>query len=460
MTPRPLIVLPQASRYDVANGAILSGPARILCETAFPAGFDVCYASEFTPGTHSHVVLTGQASLDRVLPGRQLDNERGYVRTLANGTRAVATFWPQDACDIVDVEGDDEDEAANAAEGTGKDKSKTRRSNYRFWFLRDCAKLLAPPPDHKYAAYLPLDGPTAGKVLGAARDRTIFFDIESNPDANYLLCYSFAVDDGPVFTVPVYNHTGSLVSRASLPGLVRAFRHNTVVIHNSFFDLPFLALFHGIPPARLVHDTMLMGHRIWPEADKSIAHAISLYINAPFHKDQGGTWDPKTPAQYEALMRYNGRDVCTLRAIYRAMQRAADQDAGLRASVDQVNASIYPYLYTSLHGLPINGAQLLKHKRAQEPRMDFFRRIVHKLAGYEFNPGSTDQLADYLVTRMGYPVLSRTDSGAPQVDEKTLYRYIIKTKNPLLAAVLRYKRAAKVHGFLGFKVWHGTKGRE
>lgn len=463
MIAKPLIVLPRASRYDRANSDVLVGPARALVATAFPDGFDVCYASEYKPGLPDRpVVFTGQESLNLLKPGRLLDHERGYVWRLHNGARAIATYWPQDAVDHQNVEGFDDESDDDLAADNGKDAATTRRMNYRFWFLQDCAKLLNPPPDHKYAAYLPLDFGTAKRVLSSVRNSTIYFDIECNPDDNYLLCFSFAINDGPVFTVPVYNHTGNLVSREPLVGLVRAFSRtagNTVVIHNAFFDLPFLALYHHIPAPHKVHDTMLMGHRLWPEADKSIAHAISLYINAPFHKDQGGTWNPKTAAQFEALMRYNGRDVDTLRAVYKAMNRMADTDSGLRASVDQVNASIYPYLYTSLHGLPINGIALLRHKQAQEPRMEFYRKIVCKLAGYDLNPGSSQQLADYLINRMKLPVLSVTESGAPQVDEKTIYRYIVQTKNPLLAAVLRYKRASKVHGFLGFKMWLGNQGR-
>ena len=81
------------------------------------------------------------------------------------------------------------------------------------------------------------------------------------------------------------------------------------------------------------------------------------------------------------------------------------------------------------------------------------------LAGYSLNPGSPQQLVEYFITGLFYPVLAKTDSGSPSVDEATLYKYLGKFKNPIIRAILKYKRARKVAGELGFAYWISPKGR-
>jgi hypothetical protein len=63
------------------------------------------------------------------------------------------------------------------------------------------------------------------------------------------------------------------------------------------------------------------------------------------------------------------------------------------------------------------------------------------------------------VEGLGYPVTSLSDSGRPCVDEATLYKYLLKFKNPIIRAILKFKRARKVAGELGFKVWTPIRSR-
>lgn len=458
-----LLVLPKPSRYDVTNCAILSGPARVLVDETLGEGtYDVCYAADFRADSpHSHVILTGQESLDRFIPGKNLTSTRGFVWHLGE-KKLVTTFWPQDCLDLKDYETlteDEEDDAGSSA----KDDAPTKRSNYRFWLKRDCEKLYRTPVCRHNHSYCWLPNNSAAKHLIDARGKHLFFDLESHPDTDTLQCFSFALDDGPVYTCGVYDWAGRLVdgSIGLLAALARAFGQNKIIIHNAGFDLPFLALFHGVPFGADIEDTMLIGHRIWPEAEKSLAHVISLYTNEPYHKDQGGTWHPRNYQQYDTLLRYNAKDVHTLREVY-AGQKLYIESAGVEglcASVRQVNQSIFPYLYTSLHGLPVNTATLLNYRRARRASSIQWQRVVSTLAGYDLNPGSPQQVAAYFTDGLGYPVLAKTDSGAPSVDEGTLYKYLLRFSNPIIRFMLKYKRARKTAGELGFNIWTPIKNR-
>lgn len=460
---KTLLVLPKPSRFDKANDSVLAGPARKLCDETLGADtYDVCYADEFQAqrAGRAHIILSGQESLDAFQPRATLSSARGFVWHLGP-TKIVATFWPQDALDRQNYEADDDDADADAG-GSNKDDAPTARANYRFWFRADCAKLFNTPPAVPDFEYSFLDNHLAAKELSCATGSTIYFDIETNPDSNSLLCFSYAIDSGPVRTVLVYDYQQNLTLNALhvLSSLARAFSRNKIVIHNAFYDLPFLAIFHNIPPATDVEDTMLMQHRFFPEAEKSLAHAISYWVNAPYHKSEGGTWNPRSWAQQDRLLRYNAKDVATLRAVHLAMRRALDDanDPGLRASVLQVNSSIHDYMLAGFVGFPVNVSRLAARREAQLKAKAQMARLVRLMAGYEINPGSTVQLAEYFTERLGYRVLSKTDSGAPCMDEATLRKYLLQNHNPIIRAILRYKRAQKVAGELGFQLYvHATK---
>lgn len=457
--PTTLLVLPRPSRFDHANREILTGPARRLADEVLGAGtYDVCYASQYKRDSpHTHVILTGQDSSELWFPGRQLAATRGLVLHVGS-RRIVSTFWPQDCVDLKDYEGRSDDDDSDTS--NGKDGAPTRRSNYRFWFKRDCLKIFNPPaPVHAFS-YKPLPNPLAASILRQGAGR-FFFDIESHPDTDTIQCFSFAFNDDPVYTVGIYDWTGALMPGALevMVALARVFKRCKVIIHNASFDLLFLTMFHGIPFGRDIEDTMLIGHRIWPEAEKSLAHNISLYTNLPFHKDEGGTWHPRNRDQFHKLLHYNAKDVYALREVYLGQQRAIAEDAGLQNSVAQVNRSIYPYLYTSFHGLPVNLMAMLHHKQECRAAAAQYKRIATILAGYDLNPGSAQQLGAYFSEGMMYPVLDRTESGGVKADEGILYKYLLKHRNPIIKVVLRYKRARKVLGELGLKLWYPVPKR-
>ena len=504
---KTLLVLPKPSRFDIANNGVLMGPARELVDaTLGDDTYDIIYAPEFNleydtssqrpsviqqsgnagspkpmgrvgrtsqttitespsrnaASSYDYIILTGQESLDRFIPGKTLTSARGFIYHLG-ASKLVATFWPQDCVDLKDYESALDEEDDQAAGSTGKDDAPTQRANYRFWFQRDLAKLRSPAPRMLVHDYHLCTNGEAARILGAAVAQTIYLDIETHPDTDTLQCFSFAVGDGPVITCSIYDYRGQLVpgSLQLIAALCRSLATNKVVIHNCGFDLLFLALFHGIPFGQDIEDTMLIHHRIWPEAEKSLAHCISLYTNEPYHKSEGGTWNPRNAVQQDRLLRYNSKDVATLRAVHRAQWDyiRATGDQGLHNSVVQVNRSIYPYLYTSLHGTPVNGALVVAYKRARQFAADQYARIVTTLAGYPMNPGSPQQLVEYFVTGLAYPVLAKTPAGLPSVDEATLYKYLSKYKNPIIRAILKYKRARKVAGELGFAYWISPKGR-
>jgi DNA polymerase I-like protein with 3'-5' exonuclease and polymerase domains len=291
-------------------------------------------------------------------------------------------------------------------------------------------------------------------IFNSISGTTIYFDIETHPATDTVQCFSFNTPDSPTYTYLVYDYRGNVNGNAAavFAAWARAQRRNTVVIHNACFDLPFLAHYHGVPFGADVEDTMLMWHRAFPEAEKSLGHVISALLNEPFHKGTA-TFNPHNYAQQQALLTYNAKDVHTLRAIHRELHALAASNDGLRSSFAQVNSSIAPYLFAGLRGFELNTNKQRAHVAALRARVDQLTRVFRTLTGMaDVNPNSAPQLAEWLIDGLGYKVLATTDGGAPSMDAKTIYQYLLLYPNNVaLKVLLAIKKQAKQLQMLGFE---------
>lgn len=458
------LIMPALSRFDTANGELFVGPQRGYTQEVLNKwGYnvddcDVQLAEKYKdllPGT-KYVILCGEASLNKFEKKYGLDAHAGFCQERA-GIAWTYTYWPQDCVDLRNEEGGDEDEEADAG-GNGKDSAPTSRANYRFWFESDVTKLL---DEHFRTQTLPTHfvenriSPAQGEqILGkVSREDILYLDIETWMDTNCVSCLSFAISDGPVFTIVVYNYTH--ISHRTIPGffaqLARAIGTCVVVCHNSLYDLCFLAAYHGIPFGRRNWDTMLVMHRLCLEVEKSLAHAIRRYANAPYHKGSYISYYPRNKAQMDSLCLYNARDVDTLRAVYREQRRIYDRDPSVRRSIDQANRLVYPYALMGLTGIGIDTDELTRIQGINEARLVQYQRIINILAGYELNPNSPTQLVKYFHDQKGYKVVERTDVGVPSVGADVLYSFIITYGNPIIKAILAARKMTKQLGMLKFK---------
>ena len=448
------------NRYEQENKVLHAGPPGLYlketlasCSVAYEATAAQTVEVGTLPTGTIRVLLFGEEAHVRYCGTRGLEAHRGYVRKIGN-IEFISTFNPVDCVDLKNYETDEAAEEDNAA-NTGKDTAPTSRGNYGFWFRSDISKLLRAErrttPVGSTVTTSPADFahrlPSLGPVL--------FLDIETHPPSNSVQCLAVAGLSGPVLSLACYDHKGEACGNLAraFAALAVAMRKSTVVVHNALFDLPFLAHYHGVPFGRAIQDTMLTHHRFFPESEKSLAHAISYWINAPYHKDEGGSFTPRSRQQFDQLLAYNAKDVATLRAIWMA-QRDALQSAnrGLRDSVDQVSASIYPYALMALTGIKLDTARIAYHKASLSRKVNLLLKIVQVLTGLELNPGSPVQVSSYFHDKMGYPILEKTDTGAPSTGGDVLYRLKLKyPKNIAIDAILAYRDYAKQLSMLHFE---------
>jgi hypothetical protein len=430
--------------------------------------------SPLLPDTKVALLLGTQAMRSRIPLEHSLDQQRGcpYVR---DGIVHVASYFPQDCFDIKNYEKSHksrtkpEVQFESEDEEDGDEKStaaKTSRKNYRFWLEQDTkrAKAFLTNSDSiakqvsyaKYEIYPPIQLVTS-LLAATIHKEELFLDIETD-GLRQLSCIGFAIGRylPTVYVVPINRYNGELAYDKELlckffAALSIACQRCTVVAHNSMFDLFVLATNYGVGFGRNIYDTMLAASRINVGIEKSLGHCVSLYTSMPYHKSEG-VFEPKNEEQERALWAYNGKDVVTMKFIKDEQLRQAELRR-CQSSIEQVNKSIYPYLLMSIQGMRIDPLKIDKMMTHNDAWMTQYLRICKALIGRDFLPTSSKQCVKYFHEDMGFPVLKRTATGAPSLDEKALLKLAVNNSHPLIPIILDYRRLKKESGTLKAIPW-------
>lgn len=474
-----VVYLSNPDRFMAANRSLNSGPAfGLLAETlrANDVDPDSCiYTNDYAFGCDTQAVslILGDHAAGALLQqyNNTLDAFRGYVVNKPRLARATATYAPIDCYEVFSHEPDsfnnDDDDDDDAA-SSNKDGAPTRRSSYLHWFRADIQKLLQPElhrtkTTYRFHTRRHITTDELIRWLNAQSNQHIYLDIETHPPTNTVQCMSFMTAGSHCFMVPCYTETGAATHNLTklFTALTRAFQRNIIAGHNIIFDLSFLFHYHGVPYGPRIYDTMLAHHRAYPEVEKSLAHAISYWINAPFHKDTAGTFTPYNRAQYEKLLEYNARDVLCLPAIHASQMEEARRTPGLQASIEQAMTSAVPYMTAGFTGFNIDTKKFEKEVSGGEVTTAQLTRVLRVLIGSpDFNPASPQQVGRWLYDGLNYPILERTDSGAPGTGLKILYQLLVKfPENVALKLLIQFKLADKVVSMMGFTHYYAIEKR-
>lgn len=483
------IVMSNPSRFDKEN--LITGQIEELYEKILNScgmsllGCDITLngeLEELNPKTKC-ILIHGQGALGGYKERVTLKEQRGSpfefkeVRPDGEVLRvpAICTFDPQDSIDMQNWEAiknpllDGEDTDNDGSEDLKSTHGATRRKNYLFWFQHDIRKACRYVKDgwHPHTSTKFIIQPSAQYAIDALtsnKGKYFYLDIETDTMLN-LTCWAFSfLPKGfknatksyvprLVICVPFYDYQGAhsyskLATCKTLQALAIALRDNTVVCHNCLFDLWIIAFKYRISPGPLVEDTMLMHHRCFSEKEKSLGHAISYWTDQEYHKNEG-VFEPQNFSQQQALRLYNGKDVESMILVHQAIKQYTRKDKGLQNSIEQVNDSVRPYLLLNLTGYRMD-LSWLKDKISMNDRLMMqYLRVIEMLAGYEINPGSSDQVGAYLIS-LGVALAKEQPT-----NERNLYKYMLKQNLPLLRVVIKYRGLRKETGVLKFRRFNG-----
>lgn len=480
------IILAQPSRNDVKQ--LLTGYAgdffnkECLSPETNEYCTDVRLAVDKSPlleGTKVVMLLGDRALVEYIHAGMTLDEARGNP-VVKNGIVYIPSFTPQDAIDPKDYEsthneylnGEHEDpffkELALGEVFESKGRGRTARSNYRFWLKADTKKALRilknggvlPKLYEKEPNYYIDSGlKELCDRLSDTKNQHMFFDMETDFISYDMRCFAFSFDNEPhsVFAVPTlttdYRPRYGAEQHKLYRALTNAIRNNVLVAHNgSQFDFFVLAWLYKIPIDK-VYDTLISQHRCFLQVEKSLGHCVSYYTYEPYHKNEGahGFFNQD---QVEKLLSYCGKDVFTMWLVWKGQQKLMAMDPGLKASIEQGNAAIKPYLTTSLLGMRYDEELRKKWIADNDMVMGKLMGVLQTLTGPKVEPLISNQKCTrYFNDMMAYPVVKRTPTGSSSLAADALYKLALKVNTPVIKFLIKYRETQKQTGTLKFTPW-------
>lgn len=500
------VVLENPSRADKIN--LLSAKGGQLFSNCLGADMNTLQCdvrvredkSELLEGTKCILLLGEKAAVDWLpeLKDSPFGAIRGYIYKYKN-IPTICSYFPQDAADRKNHEDelntqyssiDDAQETKFKIEG---DENKSRKgvtawSNYKFWLRKDVerAKQLIKsgipirPFEPNYHIYPP--SLLACKILRETKNQFFYVDIETDPTHN-ILCFSFSFADfstgkkiADIYAIPIlsydyshaYSNCGYVLSSVAI-----AFRDNCAVAHNgAAYDFFQFANKLKIAVGKRCYDTMIAHHRCYPEVEKSLGHCMSIWCpSESYHKDENGGWQTYTsPQGMTRMLEYNAKDVYGMMLLHLAIEEYAKKKPGLKESIDQANASIRPFLISSLQGIKYDQSLLETQVKENDRLMIQYVRMLEILIGKDklkeirgkgksAMPNSNTQCCKYFHEMMHYPVLRKSEkTGKPSLGKELMFKLKLKyPEQAVIDIIIAYREVLKETGTLSFTPWRKDK---
>lgn len=212
---------------------------------------------------------------------------------------------------------------------------------------------------------------------------------------------------------------------------------------------------------------MLAQHRCYPDIEKSLGHCTSLWTWERFHKDSDSR-SYFTQEHMMAKLRYCAKDVYTMSLVRQAIQKYEKTIVGLSQSIAVAQASIKPYLTTTIQGIKFDEAQREKIKKENDRLMMHYMRIINILIGEKgledikkatkkakAFPGSNKQCCIYFHDLLGYAVVARSpETQKPSLGKKAMFKLALKyPENWVITFTLLYRQVQKEYSSLKFTPW-------
>ena len=456
------IAMSRASRHD--KDKLISGYCNIYFERCLLlAGTrrDACWVQlmdEDIPEGTKCILALGEAAARKFCEDNihSLNELRGNYYEY-NGIPVVSTYTPQDVYDRWNMEGEGDDPIGESEHV--KEHSVAKRSNWKFWFREDIKKagrLLRDKPkgwisiDHSSRVDTILS-----QLVREPIPQRLFIDIETTSNYN-ITTLTIGWENNNILNIPFLDHTKKQFFSSRIYILLWKFLHRCftgstlVIAHNASFDLFILSWRLKLPVPENTYDTMIAHHRLHPEVEKSLGHCISLYLNEPFHKDEG-VFNPQSLNQWHQLNSYNKKDVDTLMELYDAQQLRLAKDDSTFKRINNSCSFLNPFIRQSLRGIHLDCKQLDKEVVMLKDLCQQLLRVAERLVGYDINLNSPQQLSEYLYTFREYT--KPKSKTATSTDKHSLLLVLQQSNDPLLKLLFRYRELSKELTALNFCRW-------
>jgi uracil-DNA glycosylase family 4 len=272
----------------------------------------------------------------------------------------------------------------------------------------------------------------------------ISYDIEVDVFNGEMTCISFAYSPIDIISIPFTCEHGdyfTIDQEAEVLLTIARILENADIEkcgQNLCFDSHYMLRKYGIK-VRNMHDTMVAQKTLLPDYPVGLHFICSLHTDIPYYKDDGKYW-LKGIGNFESGWRYNALDsaVCAeaLPKQLAELMRQQNYYAYLRKC-----KSISAYVYIMEKGIRINVASMTQAYNEMGLEIDDTLKALQKMCGFDLNPNSPKQVADYFYIKKKLPAY-KNKTGGDTTDEKALKRIAIKGYREA-GLILKLRRLSK-----------------
>jgi uracil-DNA glycosylase family 4 len=211
---------------------------------------------------------------------------------------------------------------------------------------------------------------------------------------------------------------------------------------NIIFDTQFLFRKYGLITNN-IDDTMIAQAILSPDFPKGLDFITSMYTNEPYYKDDGKQY-LKIGGSDEAFWLYNAKDsaVCleAFPSLIRDIQKMGNE------KTYEAQRDLVPILtYMSERGIRMDMEGLQNESARIGDRVSELSETLNRMCGYDINPASPKQLAEYFYSVKGYKPYRKRGTSSVTTDEDALKR-LARKGAPEASILLEIRRLSKLKG--------------
>lgn len=194
----------------------------------------------------------------------------------------------------------------------------------------------------------------------------------------------------------------------------------------------------GIFTRNVVDDTMIGQHTVMPDLPKGLDFQTSIYTDMPFFKEEGKVWKMEIIPNIMMFWLYNGKDVCATTQNRLAIQEYLTADPDMAAAYRRRMAMFQHCREATFRGMPIDMAMFMHLIETTTAKRDEAQRTLNRIAGYDVNAKSPDQIKELLYVERKLPI--RTNKGKLTTREKSIMDLATKTHDPAIISLVKVRQ--------------------
>jgi len=273
--------------------------------------------------------------------------------------------------------------------------------------------------------------------------RIIDYDIEIYNEE--VSCISVAISAAEVMSIPFVDSQGdyfTLDQEAEIWKRIALLSEERRIWkrgQNIGFDAHFLLRRLGIK-SRSLHDTMVAQKTLFPDYPMGLDFICTMYTDLPYYKNEGKKWF-KVGGAWRTLWNYNALDSIVCADAHPKQIEDLKRQGNLE-TYERQRKIIEPLVYMMERGIRVD-VEEMKLKGEEYGRLIEERTTeLQRLCGFDINPNSPKQLANYFYGQRGLQTY-RKRGGGVTTDDNALKRLARKgvTEASIVREIREYTKA-------------------